>query len=79
MRSHVRFVVLSELICSFLFLYNHVSIILLFRPYLDDIKKWRDKTNSKTNSRSEKTKRRDKITTVLGFGIGFVPSLFYVV
>ena len=48
---------------------------IMFRPYLDDIKKWKDKTNS----RSEGTKWRDKITTVIGFGIGFVPPLFYVV
>ena len=51
----------------------------LVRPYLDDIKKWRDKTNSKTKDSSNFVPSFCPFTSGIGFGIGFVPPFFYVV
>ena len=39
--------------------------IALLRPYLDDIKKWRDKTNTKTNDKGKGQSEKEKITSII--------------
>ena len=78
---------LFNVICLFvgLLLVKRVLIDLLdwnwttFRPYLDNIKKRRDKTNSKTKDSNNFVPSFCPFTSGIGFGIGFVLPFFYVV
>ena len=47
-------------------------IVSLMRPYLGDMKKWRDKTNTNTNDSSS------PYTFVFGIGIDFIHPKFFV-